>query len=267
MLTKKIKFSDDTLSILKALEWKHDGTIATITETLDRKRYQEVNKALELLGGKWNRVLKGHIFQEDPRNKIEGFITDGFAVVEKDGYFPTPDPVVDLLINIFWDYDGITSQTISFLEPSAGTGAIIDGLIRRFDLGGFNIILIEKNAERCEFMKKKYDEHNKDLMKIYVINADFLECNKSYLGGFDLILMNPPFEDLQYIDHIKHAYSLLNMNGLLVAIAPPNQRIDKKSQTFNQFLKEHKAVIMPLDKGSFKSSGTMVESQIVILTK
>jgi len=38
-----------------------------------------------------------------------------------------------------------------------------------------------------------------------VVGNDFLEHKKSY----DRIVMNPPFENFQDIDHVRHAYDLL----------------------------------------------------------
>ncbi len=35
---------------------------------------------------------------------------------------------------------------------------------------------------------------------------------------YDRIIMNPPFEKCQDIDHVYHAFYLLNPNGILVSI-------------------------------------------------
>ena len=50
-------------------------------------------------------------------------------------------------------------------------------------------------------------------------------------GKYDKIIMNPPFENGQDIDHIRHAYSLLNDGGRVVCIMSEGTfyRNDKKS--------------------------------------
>jgi hypothetical protein len=58
--TKKI--SPETLAVLASMEV--DDCIARITEgQLDRKLYEDVNKALAAIGGKWNRSKRGHVFE------------------------------------------------------------------------------------------------------------------------------------------------------------------------------------------------------------
>lgn len=37
-----------------------DGNKLTIPDQLERKLYQDTNKFLEMLGGKWNRSAKAH---------------------------------------------------------------------------------------------------------------------------------------------------------------------------------------------------------------
>ena len=39
-------------------------------QQLDRKTYEAVNKAIENLGGKWNKKAKTHVFPFDPAPKI-----------------------------------------------------------------------------------------------------------------------------------------------------------------------------------------------------
>ncbi len=52
-------------------------------------------------------------------------------------------------------------------------------------------------------------------MKGYnVVASDFLD----YGGEYDVIVMNPPFEKLQDIDHVRHAFDLLTEGGRLVAV-------------------------------------------------
>jgi 16S rRNA G1207 methylase RsmC len=49
-----------------------------------------------------------------------------------------------------------------------------------------------------------------------VITMDFLQ----FTGGYDRIVMNPPFSEGRWQAHVAHAASLLNEGGKLVAIVP-----------------------------------------------
>ena len=73
-LTKKLRFSDTVLEILKSMDWQDEGKLGVITIALPRELYVQVNKALEAMGGKWNRKSKGHVFENDPRSKVENLL-------------------------------------------------------------------------------------------------------------------------------------------------------------------------------------------------
>ena len=44
---------------------------------LDRKSYQDVNKVLDALGGKWSKKEKAHLFNDDPTDQLEEVILLG----------------------------------------------------------------------------------------------------------------------------------------------------------------------------------------------
>ena len=90
MLTKTLKFDQEVLNVLRAMRWENDGTLGIISGgQLDRKLYERLNKALEAMGGKWNRKAGGHVFDADPRPAVEGLLDNGTLAVEKDGFFET----------------------------------------------------------------------------------------------------------------------------------------------------------------------------------
>ena len=68
-MQKTVNVSPETATIIvNGMTWdERDGKIAgVIVQQLDRNDYVKVNKALEALGGKWNRKAKAHLFDEDP---------------------------------------------------------------------------------------------------------------------------------------------------------------------------------------------------------
>jgi hypothetical protein len=246
MLTKTLKFSPDVLTVLRNMTWNDDGTIGYLHGQLDRKLYVDTNKALDAMGGKWNKGKKGHVFAFDPRPQVEGLLDSGTLTVERDGFFETPKAVVDRMVSLVWPCGDV-------LEPSAGMGAIVDNLPN----GDYSLACVEKNANRVNALREKG----------YVVHCmDFLQYDET---TFDTIFMNPPFEESQDIAHVMHAYSLLNDDGKMVAIMGEGAffREDKKAAAFREWLDSVGGWSEQLPDGSFKESGTGVATRIVVIEK
>jgi hypothetical protein len=98
-------------------------------------------------------------------------------------------------------------------------------------------------------------------------DRDFME----HKGEYDRIIMNPPFENMQDVDHVKHAYKLLAKGGKLVAITSesPFFRGDKKATEFRDWLDNVGGESEKLPEGSFKTSdrSTGVNTRLVVITK
>lgn len=169
---------------------------------LDRKMYEAVNKVLVLMGGKWNKSAKSHVFDRNPADVLENTIRTGCIFDEKKAFqfFETPEHAVDRMMDLAEVKDGDLA-----LEPSAGRGAIA----RRLRAFTSRVVAIELNPRMAEGLRT----HNPS----YAVGcADFLTL--TYETGFDKIVMNPPFSLQQDIKHIRHASKLLAPGGKLVAI-------------------------------------------------
>jgi 16S rRNA G1207 methylase RsmC len=85
---------------------------------------------------------------------------------------------------------------------------------------------------------------------------------------FDRVLMNPPFTRGQDMAHIRHAFDLLKTGGRLVAICSegPFFRSDKASEAFRELVDDN-GWSKRLPEGAFSTSGTMVNTRIVVLDK
>jgi len=181
------------------------------------------------------------------RQKIEGL---QFSKIP--GYFPTPPAVVELML----DHANIGPVDV-VCEPSAGSGAIIDGIIERH--GDTPIIVVyEINATLCEILRLKgFDARPLDFLAS--------DCRPSY----DRIVMNPPFENQQDVKHVLHAYSRLKPGGRLVSVmsASPFFRSNKESVAFRQWLEKIGGEVVNLPENSFKDSGTGVNTKLVIINK
>lgn len=247
-MNRKLKFDDDILEVIKAVEWQEGGRVGILTcGQLDRQVYLRVNKALEALGGKWNRKLGGHVFKIDPRPQIDGLVETGALTIECDGFYETPPEIVRRMIELVEPVGRI-------LEPSAGLGAIVDNLpvLKK------QILCIEKDEYRTlALCKKGYVVHH----------GDFLEYSAT--EEFDRIFMNPPFENSQDIDHVRHAYSCLNSNGAMVSVMSegPFFRNDNKATAFRDWLNMVGGKSYKLPPKSFHESGTDIHTRLVVIHK
>lgn len=122
----------------------------------------------------------------------------------------TPEHIADLMVSYL-----NPSAEASILEPSAGTGNLIQALLDAGYLPG-NITIVEQNYELYHSCGERFD------WKLDASNhTDFLEwasLNQELGQGWDYILMNPPFRKVRA--HMKAAVSLLASMGELVAIVP-----------------------------------------------
>lgn len=147
--------------------------------------------------------------------------------------------------------------TDEILEPQAGTGSLISACgdvwkrCKRF-------VAVEINYNLYKSLSTNYPE-------IEIYHTDFLNLTPKTLGKFDKIIMNPPFSNHQDIEHIQHAFNFLKEGGELVSVVceGPFFRQNRKSKEFRDFLEHYGAKIIKLPRGTFKESGTMVETRLI----
>jgi len=166
------------------------------------------------------------------------------------GFFPTPDDLADQVIDL-----AEIEPIHKVFEPSAGIGSLLDRLILRID-DGYNKF---QNIDCCEL----YPSLAYILMlKGYtVISNDF----QSAIGpekGYDRIIMNPPFEKGQDMEHVMICFhKFLKRGGRLVSIMSTSAITgsNKIHQQFRQFREDHRAYYIENGaafKNAFNSTGT-----------
>lgn len=248
-----MKIQEDILKVLANCNIENN-TVFLPEGQLDRKTYLSVNKHLEHLGGKWNRKAKGHVFDSDPTDSFENMLLTGETTDFKKEFqfFETPEHLVSQMVEMLE-----LTEDHTILEPSAGRGAIIDYIPK---LPGCVVCALELNHDNYEILTKKVG---------IVENADFLTFDFGMWEEFDRIIMNPPFTKQQDIDHIWHAWSLLEKGGILVSVVSesPFFRDNRKSTNFRQLLSDTDAEIIINPEGTFKSSGTMVRTRLIKIVK
>ncbi len=165
------------------------------------------------------------------------------------GFFSTPKPLAEKMVNL-----ANISKGARVLEPSAGKGNIADA-IKGKDISPD---VIEWNLKLQEILKLK--DYN-------LVGEDFTKFKPD--KPYDAIIMNPPFEKGQDIDHVKHAYIMLKPGGRLVSIMSegPFFRSDKKATEFREWLAEVGGSSEKLPQSTFKEAGTGVNARLVTITK
>lgn len=131
----------------------------------------------------------------------------GVKAVSAPQLFPTPSPLAQRMVELAELRAGMR-----VLEPSAGTGALVDAILASG--ARTNLTVVEINHELAANLRSRVSD---------VRGLDFLSCGAE-LGQFDRIIMNPPFENGQDIKHIEHARTFLKPGGKLVAICAGGPR-------------------------------------------
>ncbi|WP_246839472.1 methyltransferase [Leptospira licerasiae] len=214
------------------------------------KTVSEVDKAGQFLN---DLINQGGI---NPENEKKAKIKE----LERDligrkipGFFPTPRTLGEHLLE-----QSDIEPGMSVLEPSAGKGDLADQIQEKT---GIEPDTIEMNSSLREILTEKNHK---------LVGWNFLEYeDKTY----DRIIMNPPFENGQDIEHVRHAYDLLNPGGRLVAIVSegPFYRSDTKARTFRDWLLENGGYSEQLPENSFSGKDsfrqTSVRTRLVVMDK
>ncbi|RVC22820.1 hypothetical protein EN879_16885, partial [Mesorhizobium sp. M7A.F.Ca.AU.002.02.1.1] len=158
---------------------------------------------------------------EELRRKVQAL---QFAKIP--GYFPTPRAVIDQMI----DLADMPAGEFDMLEPEGGGGAILDAMAEAAPLA--KLTTFERHFSLREILTAK---------GYTLAGSDFMEAETA--PRFDRVLMNPPFENGQDIEHVRHAFKMLRDGGRLVAVMSPGPffRQDRKATEFRAWFDERAA--------------------------
>lgn len=168
------------------------------------------------------------------------------------GFFPTPE---SLAVRMVEAADIMAGDRV--LEPSAGKG----DLALQVKMHGAGVECFEVVPRLCEILRAK---------GLDAECCDFLDFHPSEI--YDAVVMNPPFEKGQDIDHIRHAFRFLREGGRLVAIVSSGAmtRSDRKAVEFQDWLLSVNAEVT--DNGSafagpdaFRATG--VRTSMIVIRK
>lgn len=242
-----MKIAPEVLSVIGASSAQ--GSVLMLPPgQLDRTLYTKVAKALQLVGGKWDRRAGGHVFGGDAGEAIESILMTGEVrdLKKELQAFYTPDALARRVVEAADIQPGM-----SVLEPSAGHGAIA----KAARAAGGNVTCVEINAGAFATLADLgFDATLKDF------------CDYDPVVQFDRVVMNPPFARQQDMTHVLRAFDMLKPDGVLVSIMSPafRYRDTSVSTLFRATLEDH-GTVTDLPAGSFKESGTTVDTVMVTL--
>ena len=200
---------------------------------------------------------------DEARHKAEKIrrLEDQLRFADIPGFFPTPAATIEMMLDRAQIAPGNT-----VLEPSAGTGSIADAIKARVpslpDGPGVLVMCCERMTRLREILREK----GHTLTEV----DDFMEMPAA--GEFDRVLMNPPFEKQQDIDHVRRAFDHVKPGGRLVAIvgAGAFSRGNRKATEFREWLDQHGATVEDLN-GAFSTPDafrrTTVAARLVTIEK
>ena len=235
------------------------GDRLTLPHQLDRDLYLRTNKILTAIGGKWHKGAKAHIFARQVADVLVDALGSGKVANEKNirqAFYTPPEIAAQMVkesrLSVF--------DSPRILEPSCGHGNLL-AAINRLRLSHVVVHAYEIDPEAARVSQSVFPE-------VCVYQKDFLTVPSASLY-YDVILMNPPFTKGQYLSHLEHALTFLaERNGVLVAIMPSSLLSgSKKDQAMMDMLNDNftEVVTRVLPKGTFKESGTMVETCMLVV--
>lgn len=228
-------------------------------EQLDRATYTAVNKVLVACGGKWSRYDKAHVF---PRDASTGYIFESieqghYVDPKKNGYFPTPPHLVARFTEIIDGFFSECTGIVTILEPSAGQGHLLKA-VEQSSLTNFATVCYELIDANQKILAEK---------GWIVRGPNFLLDPPS--ERFDLVIMNPPFINVEYMDHIELTFSCLKAGGILITILPEMylQRSGNRAEAFRKFTMANFLMSEQCPENSFVDAGTSISTRILVLGK
>ena len=215
----------------------------------NKKSYAEAKKWIEEAGGSWmGGKVQGFTFPFNAE-RVFSILHEGKRCNQ---FFATPPEVADWLVMLA----GGVHEDEKVLEPSAGTGAIIDAIHR--SCPDVIVDCYELMPENKEILSKKDN--------IRILGDDFTKCD---VAQYDKIIANPPFSKNQDIRHVRRMYECLNPGGVLAAITGPHWEFGSESECkdFRQWLEDNGGKKFEIEEGTFKESGTGTKTIAIVINK
>lgn len=150
----------------------------------------------------------------------------------------------------------------SVLDPAVGMGALVDPLVRRAANAGIHLTCVDVDADAVEHVRTRFAACPG--LQLDALAADFLGLDETIAatqgdGGFDCVIMNPPFDGRRWIcaktidpswegrssrgtrlpieaAFVLKALRLLREGGRILAIVPPSVVLGAACQPLRELL-------------------------------
>lgn len=172
----------------------------TLPERLERGLYERVDDVLRQAGGRWSSLAKAHLFEADPRERLQ-FEADDAAPGE------LPAAIVETVVALA----DVRNRFVHI--PFAGRGALADQCVIA---GAWRVVCIDPDDTAVADLKAR---------GYLATAADFLTVMPPDIVKYDRIVMHPPPERDWRI-FVTHALRCLAPRGRLVAVVPGSMRVD-----------------------------------------
>lgn len=239
--------------VLKHCTFK-DNVLYLPKVQLNPKSYAEVKTWITESGGKWTGgKVQGFTFDFDATRVASILMSGKRCNLKKDyQFFATPASLADWLVSLS-DVD----ERYAVLEPSAGTGAIIDSIHRvcpetvvdAFELMPENVQILEKKRN------------------VNIVGEDF---TKGVPRVYDRIFANPPFSKNQDIRHVRLMYDALDPESGEMCVITSHHWVtgpEKECEDFRNWLRDIGAETHEIPQGVFDESGTNVATMAIVIKR
>lgn len=147
---------------------------------------------------------------------------------------------------------------VSILEPSAGSGDLVDGIKYLYPFLTMDIDCVELNKELREQLKAK--GYN-------VVGEDFLKFSTE--KKYDYVFACPTFKDNIDVEHIMHMYRFLKMGGSVITLTSPfwTVRNSERQMNFRKWLEGKQYYMRMLKDNCFVEDYKTQPSMLMKITK
>lgn len=194
------------------------NTLEASTYDLDKAIKREIDNVMAAIGGvKTSRERAGTYYQfdYDPTSVIDEIVCSGCIPDHRSHqFYPTPDRLARTAVEMAAEG---AQAGMHWLEPSAGTGGLADFVPEDACLQCYEI-----SPLHCKVLEAKgYSRAGRRA----VACLDFLKLASEYRGGgYDRVIMNPPFSEGRWKAHTEAAAKVVKRGGVIVAILPASAK-------------------------------------------
>lgn len=244
--------------VLRELTLDDKGIVRLPDVQLDAKTYDKVKLYITEAGGSWiGGKTQGFSFPFNPE-RVFGILKSGKRcnLAQEFQFFATPPEIADRLVEL----NTAIETAPCVLEPSAGTGALIEAVWRKYP---------SKKVEYFELMPENKERLTQTCGSAVFVGDDFTAYDLQGGKRWKAIIANPPFSQNQDVKHVTRMYEALEPGGCLTTVMSNHWTFaqEKVCKDFRQLLETNDALIEDVTGGAFNQSGTSVSTTIVRLTK